>query len=190
MHPGMPKHPIGGELANVFTKPLSDSTLDKMTLLLHFKAFKNQGWVSQYDWTVKYETIEDRVRAKATGRADMHVPADPPLGLPTPEDHPIEPENDSDNQRKHPDLPEDVPNLSDGGPPVDNGGREKASVSPEEIRVAHTIKAAYYRPTGRKKEVLKGIDATNARLWSLLRDRASRVIDHSWDGRGTESMSC
>ena len=133
MHPGMPKHPIGGELANVFTKPLSDSTLDKMTLLLHFKAFKNQGWVSQYYRTVKYETIEDRVRAKATGRADMRAPADPSPGFPTPEGHPIEPENDSDNQWKYSDLPEDVPNSSDGGPPIDNGGRKKASASPEGI---------------------------------------------------------
>ena len=156
---------------NVFTRSLSDSTLDEMILLLHSRAPKYQGWVSRYVRTVMYEKIEeipDRVRAKAMGPADMRAPADPPPGFPT------EPDNDS--QQKHPDLPEeDVLNPSAGGPPVDNGDQEEASASPEEIRAALMIEAAYHRVMTRKKEVLKGVGAARARLWSLLRDRASSM---------------
>ena len=150
--------------------------LDEMILLLHSKAPKYQGLVSRYVRTVMYENIEevpDHLRANATGRTAISAPADPPPGFPTPEGHPIEPENDG--QQKHPDFPEDVLNPSDGDPPVDNGGREEASTSPEEIRAALTIEAAYCRVMTRKREVLKGIGATRARLWSLLHDQASSM---------------
>jgi len=162
----------------VFTKSLYDSTLDEMVLLLHSKAPKYEGWISRYVRTVTYENIEeipDRLRAKVAGRADTRVPANPPPGFPTPEGHQIEPEND-DGQQKHPDLPEeDVLNPSGGEPPVHDGGQEEVSASPEEIRAALTIEAAYYRVMAQKKEVLKGKDATRARLWSLFRDRASSM---------------
>ena len=162
----------------MFTRSLSDSTFDEMVLLLHSKAPKYQGWVSRYVRTIVYENIEeipDRVRAKATGRVDMRAPIDPPLGFPTTEEHPIEPEND-DGQQKQLNLPEeDVLNPRDGEPPVDNGGQEEASASPEETQAALTIEAAYRRVMTRKKVVLKGVNATRARLWSLLRDRASSM---------------
>ena len=162
----------------MFTKSLSDSTLDEMVLLVHTRAPKYQGWVSRYVRTVMYENIEeipDRLRTKATGRTDARVPADPPPGVTTAEEHPIEPDND-DGQQKHPDLPEeDVLNSSGGEPPVDDGGQEEVSASPEEIRAALTIEAAYHRVMTQKKEVLKGSDATRARLWFLLRDRASSM---------------
>lgn len=164
-------------LENVFTKSLSDSTLDEMVLLLHTRAPKYRGWVSRYVRIVMYEKIEeipDRLRTKATGRIDTRVPVEPPPGFQTTEERPIEPEND-DGQQKHPDLPEeDVLNSSDGEHPVD-GGQEEVSASPEEIRAALTIEAAYHRVMTQKKEVLKGNDATRARLWFLLRDRASSV---------------
>jgi hypothetical protein len=166
----------------VFTKSLSDSTLDEMILLLHSKAPKFQGWVSRYVRTVVYENIEeipDRLRAKASGRVDTRAPADLPPSHPTPETHPIEPKND-EGQQKHPDLPEeDVLIPSDGEPPVDNGGQEEVSASPEEIRAALTIEAAYHRVMTRKKEVREGADATRARLWSLLHDRVSSM-EWSW----------
>jgi len=156
----------------VFTKSLSDSTLDEMVLLLHSKAPKFQGWVSRYVRTVTYENpeeIPDRLRAKAANCVDPRRPAD------SPEEHPIEPENE-DDQQKHPALPEeDVLSPGDGEPPVDNGGHEETSTSPEEIRAARKIEVAYHRVIARKKEVLKGIDATRARLWSLLHDRASSM---------------
>ena len=161
----------------MFTKSLSDSTLDEMILLLHSEAPKFHGWVSRYVRTVMYENIEEipgRLRAKAIGRADIRAPAHPPPGFPTPGGHPIEPEND--DQQKHPDLPEeDVLNPRNGESPVDNSSQEEATVSPEETRAALVIEAAYYRAMARKKEVLKGIDATRARLWYLLRDRASSI---------------
>ena len=160
-------------LVYVFTKWLSDSTLDEMILLLHSKAPKYQRWVSRYVRTVMYENIEgipDRLRAKATDRVDTRAPADPPSS----ENNPIEPENDG--PQKHPDLPEeDVLNPGDGEIPVDNGGQEEASASPEEIKAALTIETAYHRVMTRKKEVLKGVGATRARLWSLLHDRASSM---------------
>ena len=115
----------------------------------------------------KIEEIPDRVRAKAAGRPDTRAPADP-------ENHPTGPEDDG--QQKHPDLPEeDVLNPSNGGAPVDNGNQEEAEASPEEIRAALTIEAAYHRVMARKKEVRKGVDAARARLWSLLCDRASSM---------------
>ena len=169
-------------LVNVFTKSLSDSTLDEMILLLHSKAPKFQGWVSRYVRTVVYENIAevaDRLRAKATGRADIRAPALPPPGFPTPGGRPTEPEND-DDQQKHPDLPEeDVLNPSNGESPVDNNSQEEATVSPEETRAALTIEAAYHRVMARKKEVLKGIGATRAHFWSLLRGRVSSM---EWSG--------
>ena len=166
-------------LINVFTKSLSDSTLDEMILLLHSKAQKFQGWVSRYVRTVVYGNITeitDRLRAKATGRADIRAPTLPPPGFPTPGGHTIEPENDEDDQQKHPDLPEeDVLNPSDGESPVDNNSQEEATMSPEETRAALTIEAAYHRVVARKKEVLKGVDATRAHFWSLLHGRASSM---------------
>jgi len=163
----------------VFTRSLADSTLDEMILLLHSRAPKFQGWVSRYVRTVKYDHIEeipDRVRVKGTARADTRAPTGAP-GFPTPEGYPIEPEND-DGQQKHPDLPEeDVLNPSDGETPVDNDDQEEASASPEEIQAALKIEAAYRRVITRKKEDLKGIDATRARLWSLLRGRALSMKD-------------
>ena len=165
-------------LVNVFTKSLSDSALDEMVLLLHTRAQKYQGWVSRYVRTVMYENVEeipDRLRTKPTGRTDTRVPTNPPPGFPTTEEPPIEPEND-DGQQKHPGLPEeDVLGPSDGEPPVADGGQEEVSASPEEIRAALTIEAAYHRVMAQKKEVLKGNDATRARLWFLLRDRASSM---------------
>ena len=159
-------------LVNVFTKSLSDSTLDEMVLLLHSKAPKYEAWVSRYVRIVMYENLEeipDRLRAKAAGRTDIRVSADPPRDFPT------EPEND-DDQQKHPGLPEeDVLNPSDGEPPVAEGGQDEVSASPEEIRAVLIIEAAYYRVMAQKKEVLKGKDATRARVWSLLRDRASSM---------------
>jgi hypothetical protein len=125
------------------------------------------------------EEIPDRLRAKASGRVDTRAPADLPPSHPTPETHPIEPKND-EGQQKHPDLPEeDVLIPSDGEPPMDNGGQEEVSASPEEIRAALTIEAAYHRVMTRKKEVREGADATRARLWSLLHDRVSSM-EWSW----------
>jgi len=165
-------------LVHVFTKSLSDSPFDEMILLLHSKTPRFQGWALQYVRTVKYDNLEeipDRLRAKGTRRLDTRAPANPPPSLPTPEGHPTEPGND-DGQQKHPDLPEEgILNSSGGEAPVDNGGHEEVSASPEEIRAALKIEAAYYRIMIRKKETLTGIDATRARLWSLLHDRASSM---------------
>ena len=160
-------------LVNVFTKSLSDSTLDETILLLHSKAPKYQGWVPRYVRTVMYENVEeipDRLRANTTGCTGVHTPVNPPPGFQTPEGYPIEPGNDS--EQEHPDLPEDVLNLSDGEPPIDNSGQEEASASPQEIQAALTIEAVYYRFMTRKKKV---IVTTRARLWSLLHDRASSM---------------
>ena len=165
-------------LVKVFTMSLSDSTLDEMILLLHSKAPQYQGWVSRYVRTVMHETLEqipDRLRVKAAARADMRAPVNPSPGLPTSEGHPIEPEND-DSQEKHPTLPEEnVLNLSDGEPSVDIGGQEEVSASPREIEAALTIEAAYHRVVTRRREVLKGVRAARARLWSHLHKRASSM---------------
>ena len=133
-----------------------------MILLLHSKAPKFQGWVPRFVRTVKYENIEeipDRLFAKTTLRADTRASANPPPSLPIPEEHPIEPE-------------EEILNSNDGGPPVDNGGREEVPPSPEEARAARKIEAVYYRSMTRKKEA---IDPTRTRLWSLFHVRASSM---------------
>ncbi|KAF9647525.1 hypothetical protein BDM02DRAFT_3187952 [Thelephora ganbajun] len=165
-------------LVNVFTKSLSDSTLDEMILLLYSKAPKPQGWVSRYIRTVMYENIKeipDRLRQKAADCADARELVNPPPSFPTSEGRQVEPDND-EGQQNHDTLPEeDVLNPSDGEPPVDNGSQGETSTSPEEIQAALTIEAAYYRVIKRRKEVPKGIDATRARLWSLLHDRASSM---------------
>ena len=123
----------------------------------------------------KLEQIPDRLRVKAAARADIRAPVNPSPGFPTPEGHPAEPEND-DGQQKHPALPEEnVLNLGDGEPSVDIKGQEEVSASPREIEAALTIEAAYHRIVTRRKEVLKGVHATRARLWSHLHKRASSM---------------
>ena len=165
-------------LVIVFTKWLADSALDEMILLLHSRAPKYQGWVSRYVRTVMYgstEEILDRLRAKAAGYTDPHAPADSSPNPPASGGRQVELEND-DGQQKLPDLPEeDVLNQSGGEAPVDNGGQEEVPASPKEIQAVLVIGSAYRRVIARKKDVLKGIGATRARFWSLLRDRASSM---------------
>ena len=166
-------------LVNVFTNSLSDSPFDKMIHLLHSKAGRFRGRVPPHAQTVKYENIEeipDRLRGKTgTRRTDTRAPANLPPSLQTPEGQSTKPGND-DGQQKDPEQPEeDVLNSSGGDAPVDNSGQEEVTVSPEEIQAALKILAVYHRFMARKNEALKGIDATRARLWSLLRDRASSM---------------
>ena len=156
-----------------------------MVFLLHSRAPKFQGWVSRYVRTVVYENITeiaDRLRAKATGRADIRAPALPP-GFPTPGGRPIEPEND-DDQQKHPDLPEQgVLNPSGGESPVDNDSQEEATVSPEETRAALTIEAAYHCVMARKKSsrVLMPQERTSG--------PSSAVARHPLDDPGTNDTN-
>ena len=149
-------------------KSLSDSPLDEMILLLHSKAPKYQRLIPRYVRTVMYENIAevpDRLRAATAVRAGVRAPVDLTRG-----GRPAEPENE-DGQQKRPDLPEeDVLNPSEDEAPVDSGGQEEATPSPEEVRAALTIGAAYRRVMARKKADLKRV-----RLWSLLHDRASSM---------------
>ena len=127
----------------------------------------------------KIEEIPSCLLNKVSARADTRAPVDPSAGFPTSEGRPIEPDHD-DGQQKHSALPEeDVLSSVNGEPSVDIGGQEEASASPEEIQAALTIEAAYHRIVTRRKEVLRGIDATRARFWTLLRDRASSM---EWSG--------
>lgn len=169
-------------LVRVFTKSLSDSSFDEMILLLHSKEPKYQGWVSRYVRQVVYENIEeipDCLQAKTAGHTDLRARADPSSGFLTSVGRPVEPEND-DDQQKQPALPEeDVLSPIGGEPPVDNSSHHQVSASPEEIQAVRVFEAAYHRVSKRKKEVLRGIDATRTRLWSLLRERASSM---KWSG--------
>ena len=164
-------------LVMVFTKWLADSALDEMILLLDSRAPKFEGWVSRYVRTVTHGSIEeilDRLRAKAVGYTDPHAPVDS-SNPPASGGNQVELEND-DGQQKPPVLPEeDVLNQSDGEAPIDNGGQGEVPASPEEIQAILVIGSAYRRVITRKKEILKGIGATRARFWSLLRYRASSM---------------
>ncbi|KAF9642479.1 hypothetical protein BDM02DRAFT_2092583 [Thelephora ganbajun] len=126
-----------------------------------------------------YENIKeipDRLREKATDRADARELADPSPGFPTSEGHPVEP-GGGEGQRNHNGLPEEgLLNPSDGEPPVDNGSQEEASASPEEVRAVLTIEATYHRVIKRGKEVLKGISTTRARLWEWPRNKRYKLL--------------
>ena len=166
-------------LVEIFTTSLTDSPFDEMIHLLHSKAGRFRGQIPPHARAVKYENIEeipDRLGGKAgTRRTDIRAPANLPPSLPTPEGHPTKSGND-DEQQKDPGLPEeDVLSSSGGDASVDNSGQEKVTVSPEEIQAALKILAVYHRFMARKTEDLKSIDVTRARLWSLLRDRASSM---------------
>ena len=100
--------------------------------------------------------------------------ADSPPGLPTPGDPPVESVN-NDGQEKPSDLPEDILKSSDNEVPVDGSGQDEVSTSPEEVQAYLKIAAVYYRVLERRKEALKGIDATRARLWFLLHRRVSSM---------------
>ena len=146
----------------MFTKSLSDSPFDEMILLLHSKAPKYQGWVSRYARTVTYDNVEeipDRLRAKAVGRSEGRVA-----------------EGENDGRQKQLGLPEeDVLNPNNSETIISNGDQDETTVSPEEIRAVLVIEVAYHRFSKRKREVLKGIHATRARIWSLIYNRASSM---------------
>ena len=155
----------------VFVRSLSDSTFDEMIHLLHSEAPMIQGWVSRYVRPVMYEDVEDipdRIRQKDIGGSE-----DP--GFPDSEECPTEPEGDN-SQEEQPALPEEVVlDSKDGRNLVDDNGQDEVSASPEEIQAVLVIEAAYHRVSTRRKEVLKGIGATRARLWSLLHERVSSM---------------
>ena len=168
-------------LEKVFMRSLSDSTLDEMVQLWHSKAGKHRGWVPPCVRSVKYETIEEipgLVRAKpGTRRMDMRAREDLldlPPNLPTSEAPPVEAAN-NDGQERPSDLLEDILNPSDSEAPVDSSGQEEVATSPEQVQACLKIAAMYHRFVKRKKEALKGIDATRARLWSLLHQRVSSM---------------
>ena len=123
-------------LVHVFTKSLSDSPFNEMILLLRSKAPRFQRWAPQYVWTVKCENLKeipDCLHVKSTCHPDTRALANSPPSLLTPEGHLTEPRND-DGQQKHPDSPkEGILNSSGSEAPVDNGGHEEVSTSPEEI---------------------------------------------------------
>ncbi|KAF9778765.1 hypothetical protein BJ322DRAFT_1114103 [Thelephora terrestris] len=148
-------------LVKVFTKSLSNSTLDEMVLLLYSKAPEYQGWVSRYVRVVMHDNlaeIPDRLRTKPASNSEGRS---------------VEPEND-DVQQQQLDLPEeDVLNpLNDTEVNIDNGGQEEASASPEEIQAVLVIGAAYHRFSKRKQAALY---STTSRLWSLFHKRASSM---------------
>ena len=165
-------------MVTVFTKSLSDSTFDELVLLLNSKAPKYQRWVSRYVRRVTYGNIEEipgLLQAKAAGRADALAETDPPPGFPSSERCPVEPDA-NDGHEKQPALPEeDVLSPNVGEAPVDNSSQHEVSASREEIQAVHVIETAYHRISARRKEALKGIDATRARIWSLLHERASSM---------------
>ena len=147
----------------MLVKSLSDSPFDEMILLLCSEAPKYQGLISRYVRTVMYDNIDeipDRLRAKAIGCPGGRV-----MGA----------ENDY-VRLKQLGLPEeDVFNPDDSETFIDNDDQDEITVSPEEIRAVLVIEAAYHRFSKRKSEVLKGIDATRAHIWSLLHIRASSM---------------
>ena len=151
-----------------------------MIQLLHSKAGKFRGWVPPCVRSVKYETVEeipDRVRAKpGARRIDTRARAGPLPSHPTPEDPPVESANNG-GQEKPSDLPEDILNPSNSEAPVDNSGQEEVTAPPEKVQAYLKIAAMYCRFMERRKEALKGIDATRARLWSLLHQR---VLSMDW----------
>ena len=142
---------------------LSDSPFDEMILLLYSKAPKYRGRVPQYVRTVTYDSIgeiPDRLRAKAVGRSVGRV---------------MEAEHD-DGRQKQLGLPEeDVLNSNDSETIIDNDNQDETTASPEEIQAVRVIEAAYHCFSKRKREVLKGTDATRAHIWSLLYNRASSM---------------
>jgi hypothetical protein len=148
-----------------------------MILLLHSKGPKYQAWISRYVRTVKYDKIEEipdciRTMAISLGAIGTSASVNPPPDFQTSEEQKIKSGNEEIQQR-HP------LNPSDDEPPFENGGQEESQLSPEKILAARTIEAAYCRFMTRKNERLKGIDATRARLWFLLHDRASSM---GWQG--------
>ena len=146
-----------------------------MIQLLHSKAGKLGVWVPPCVRTVKYETIEeipDRVREKpGARRPDARARTDPPPSLPAPEEPPVESMSNDEPSG----LPEDILNPSGGDAPIDDSNQEEVSTSPKEVQAYLRIAAMYHRVMKRRKEALKGIDATRARLWSLLHQRALSI---------------
>ena len=182
-----------------FAESLKHSSLDEMILLLHTSLPNPGGWRAKYVCPVSYDRL-DEVRklllpttpgALRTGA----IPARPQrsyieaaTGVQPDGDH------DRERQKKYIDVPQE--NIAEGkeAEVVMSGEDHEEEIDETRMNAAKTIQdayrrylerkranaakkiqAAYRRRLNRKSIVRKGIDATQAHYWHLLRKRSMEM---------------
>ena len=180
-----------------FTETLKDSSLDEMILLLHTAIPNLGGWRSRYIRPVSYNRLDEVHKLLSMAPSTLRTGATPA--------HPqrshietgtgVQPDGDHDEegQQKCIDVPQE--NIAEGkeAEPVMSGGDHEeidearvnaAKMIQETYRrylerkrgdAAKKIQAAYRRRLTRKGIVRKGIEATQAHYWHLLRKRSTEM---------------
>ena len=187
------------DLVHAFTESLRYSSFDEMILLLHATIPDPRGWRSKYVRSVSYDKLDAihklllsaAPNAPRTGAAPAHPQRSHVEAVTE-----VQPDGDRDGegQQRFIDVPQE--SIAEG--------KEAEAVMPggdleekfEDIRVssaktiqgayrrylerkragaAKKIQAAYRRRLKRKSIVRKGIEATQAHYWHLLRKRSMEI---------------
>jgi hypothetical protein len=189
------------DLVYAFTESLRYSSLDEMILLLHTAILGPPGWRSKYVRLVSYDRLGEvrklllstAPNALRTGPTPVH-PQRSHIEVATG----VQPDGDHDGegQKKYIDVPrESIAEDKEAEVDMPGGDHEEEidEIRPNAAKriqdayrrylerkrgdAAKKIQAAYRRRLKRKRIVRKGIDATQAHYWNLLRKRS---VEMKW----------
>jgi len=186
------------DLVLVFTGSLGETSLDEMTLLLHTTIPGPYGWRSKFVRPVSYTNLDEvpelllspAPSALRTGPTPSHQ-QQPPVE----EAMVVQPNGDDDEQveQKHIDIPQEkIVDGEEAEAVMSDGDREE--IDETKVNAAKTIQGAYRRHLERKRAgaakkiqaayrhrlkrksvIRKGIDATQAHYWNLLREKSTEM---------------
>ena len=186
------------DLVYVFTETLKDSPLDEIVLLLHTNIPGSLGWRSKYVRPVFHNRLDEvpgLLLSMASSPKTVATPAHPQRPR---VEAPPEAQSDGDHgeegQEKCIDIPQEK--ITDGAEAevVIPGGDHEEETNGARLNAARTIQdayrrhlerkwadaarriqAAYRRRMKRKNIVRKGMEATQAHCWQLLREESMKM---------------
>ena len=187
------------DLVYVFTEALRNSSLDEIVLLLHDAVLDSHGWRSKYVRPVFYNRLDEvpglllsmgpsALRTVATPAHPQRPRVEVPPEVQSDDDH------DEQAQEKSIDIPQEK--IADGAEEeaVISDGDHEDETDRTRIVAARTIQDAYRHHLERKRAgavrkiqaacrrylkrkavVRKGMEATQAHYWHLLRKRSMKM---------------
>ena len=193
------------DLAHTFTGSLKNSSLDEMILLIHTNMYDPRVWGSKYVRAVTYRRLDEVPKLLST------APSAPRTGLiPSHQQRPraeeateVQPDSNNGEQEKPESIEIPRERITDGreAEVSTSGGDHEEEIDEsrvnaakaiqdayrrrlerKRIRAAKKIQVAYRRHLKRKIVVRKGIEATQAHFWKLLRER-SKEMEWTKDSR-------
>ena len=186
------------DLAHAFTGSLKNSFLDEMILLIHTNMYDPRVWGSKYVRAVTYRRLDEVPKLLST------APSASRTGLiPSNQQRShveavtgVQPDCDEDEQEEQNRIEIPRESIADGreAEAATSGGDHEEEIDEsrvnaakaiqdayrrrlerKRIRAAKKIQAAYRRHLKRKSVVRKGIEATQAHYWNLLRERSKEM---------------